>query len=237
MEETVKPSYLDIPQFIRRPNYVVDIGWDYLPTYYYNAVSECRLDINPPFQRGHVWTDNQKVRYVEFILQGGQSGRDIYTNSPGWSEGATGDENNPYILVDGKQRLDAVLGYLNNEFPIFGGNYHRDYSGRINSSVGLRWHVNELRTYREVLQWYVDLNAGGVVHSDSEIARVRELIVSGACYTFPTLDVLKVQSRIGSEIILRVIAEDEADAARRKVENAETIAKVSVKAKKKRWLG
>jgi hypothetical protein len=36
--------------------------------------------------------------------------------------------------------------------------------------------VNELKTRREVLQWYLDLNAGGVVHTTKEIERVRELL-------------------------------------------------------------
>ena len=32
---------------------------------------EDNLDLNPDFQRGHVWNYDQRVRYLEFIFQGG----------------------------------------------------------------------------------------------------------------------------------------------------------------------
>jgi len=31
------------------------------------------LEMNPDFQRGHVWNDEQRSKYVEYILRGGQS--------------------------------------------------------------------------------------------------------------------------------------------------------------------
>ena len=37
-------------------------------------------------------------------------------------------------------------------------------------------NVNDLKTEKEVLQWYIDMNAGGTPHSSEEIQRVREMI-------------------------------------------------------------
>ena len=37
-------------------------------------------------------------------------------------------------------------------------------------------HVNNLKTKREVLQWYIDMNAGGTPHTTEEIERVKKLI-------------------------------------------------------------
>lgn len=37
-------------------------------------------------------------------------------------------------------------------------------------------HVNNLKTEKEVLQWYIDMNAGGTPHAKEEIERVKELI-------------------------------------------------------------
>lgn len=39
-----------------------------------------------------------------------------------------------------------------------------------------QWSVNELRTRAEVLRWYLQLNSGGVVHTEEELARVRALL-------------------------------------------------------------
>lgn len=37
-------------------------------------------------------------------------------------------------------------------------------------------NVNDLKTEKEVLQWYVDMNAGGTIHASDEIERVKKMI-------------------------------------------------------------
>ena len=37
-------------------------------------------------------------------------------------------------------------------------------------------NVNDLKTEKEVLQWYVDMNSGGTPHSNEEIERVKKMI-------------------------------------------------------------
>jgi hypothetical protein len=41
---------------------------------------------------------------------------------------------------------------------------------------GLKFNINDLKTKAEVLQWYLDFNTGGTVHSDEEITRVRKML-------------------------------------------------------------
>jgi len=40
----------------------------------------------------------------------------------------------------------------------------------------MKINVNDLQTRAEVLQWYIDFNSGGVVHTAEEIARVKALL-------------------------------------------------------------
>jgi len=211
------PRFQDIPQFTRSAPYAVDISWEYLHLHYTRAIVEDQLDINPDFQRAYVWTPEQKVRYIEFILQGGMTGRDLYLNCPGWRMGRVG-RNYPegwYVLVDGKQRLDAVLGFLNNEVPIFGGHYRRDYTDHPDMlKANFKWHVNDLETYPEVLQWYIDLNAGGTIHTDEEINRVKGLILGKPEYQAPSPEEIQAQSRLDREPIQKALQEFEADRAR-----------------------
>jgi hypothetical protein len=173
--------YQDISQFTREAPYAVDVSWSYLEEHYRSAVEE-KLDIDPDFQRGYVWTPEQKVRYVEFILRGGRTGRDLYTNNPSWQKiGRPAAGYNDYVLVDGKQRLQAVLGFLHNEIAVFGGHYRRDFTDKLRiTGPSFRWHVNNLKTRAEVLQWYLDLNTGGTVHSDDEIEKVKHLLAETA---------------------------------------------------------
>ena len=81
------------------------------------------------------------------------------------------------FCVDGLQRLTAMLAFLHNEIPIF-GYYLKDFEDKPKLLMGLKFNVNNLQTKKEMLQWYVDMNTGGTVHSTEEIERVKKLIES-----------------------------------------------------------
>src|SRR5262245_21949911 len=117
--------FSDIPKFTRHAGWAVDVSWRYLEEHLEQHAGY-NLNLDPDFQRAHVWTEPQQVRYVEFILRGGQSSRDILTNCVNWQSSL--NNIGPYELVDGKQRLAAVLRFLRNEIAIFGGNYHKDFT-------------------------------------------------------------------------------------------------------------
>jgi hypothetical protein len=166
------PRFDAIPKFTPNASWHCDIGWAYLEEWLQMQVEQ-GFTMDPDFQRGHVWTERQQIRYVEYILRGGTGARDIMCNHPGWQSASAA----PYELVDGKQRLTAVLAFLRGQIRVF-GHCFSEYEDRqhLRFYAGLKWHVNELKTRREVLQWYLDLNAGGVVHTTKEIERVRELL-------------------------------------------------------------
>lgn len=176
------PSFQDIPQFTKSANYAVDVPWTHLQRYVAHLVLEYGFDANPPFQRAHVWNAEQKSRYIEYVLRGGDSGRSIYANAKNWNRAV---DLGPFVLVDGKQRLDAVLGFLNDEVPAFGHAYS-EYTGVLRiTQTSFRWHINDLATYEEVLQWYVDLNDGGVVHTRQEIDKVKTMLDAKQGYKKP----------------------------------------------------
>lgn len=218
-------SFQDIPQFTQFAGYRVNVGWDYLPHHYTHHVKDYSLNVCPDFQRGYVWNLEQKVKYVEYILQGGQSGRELWFNCPDWMGSVR--VLNEYVLVDGKQRLDAALGFLNNEFPIFGGNYRRDFTGVLRMcGPGFVWNINTLKTRDECLQWYVDLNRGGTVHTEDEINKVKALMGKGG-WEKPTAKEIQELAGLNRKILIEAIAErDErnakmqADSEKRKAEEA-----------------
>lgn len=165
-------KFADIPQ-MSIANYAVDHFLHMLPKTIQNYQQEklCPLNLNPDFQRIHVWTPEQQTRYMEFILRGGNSSKDFYFNCHGWQ----GSYDGPFELVDGKQRLKACLGFMFGIVPIFGGLYVSDFEDKP-FDVTLRFHINNLKTRREVLQWYLDINSGGVVHTNDELDKVRNLL-------------------------------------------------------------
>ena len=81
----------------------------------------------------------------------------------------------PFYLVDGKQRLQAVRLFLNNKIKAF-GYYYNEYEDELHL-IGPDFliNVNDLATREEVLQWYLDLNSGGVVHTEEELNKVKKI--------------------------------------------------------------
>jgi hypothetical protein len=171
-----RPRLSDIEPYTPWGNYTVNVGLNYLEKWIGTHEKEPPyLQLQPDFQRAHVWTEAQQISYMEHLLRGGRSGRDILTNCPGWTGGRT---EGPYVLVDGLQRLTACLRFLRNEIPVFGHRRLEYVDGDVLSRVrfDLKWHVNELETRAEVLRFYLQLNAGGTVHTPTEINRVRALL-------------------------------------------------------------
>lgn len=173
--------FSDIPKFTHPGRYSVDVSWPGLEAWLRQDPTT-PVDMDPDFQRGHVWNQEQQRRYVEYVLRGGQSGRTVYWNHPAFEsrKSAHSDLDDRLLLVDGKQRIAAVIAFLHDEIAPFGARYS-EFDNEADRRVmanrcTFRMNVNELQTRAEVLQWYLDINDGGVVHSPEEIARVRQLL-------------------------------------------------------------
>ena len=86
------------------------------------------LELTPDFQRGHVWTPDQKRHFIENLLRGiiSTSGLTIQFNCPQFEENSARrrDQDLPNHLqcIDGLQRLTAVLDFLRGEVQPFGLN-------------------------------------------------------------------------------------------------------------------
>lgn len=172
MEGVSEMKFKDIPKFTRTPAQGTTIPLDYLKQRIEEHVSDMHLQLCPDFQRGHVWTTNQKIAYVEYLLRGGQSGRNIYFNHPGWMTSFKGD----YVLVDGLQRITACLDFINGKIPVF-GYYYNEFEDPLRfAGVDLIFYINNIKKRKDVLIWYLEMNSGGTPHTQSELDRVKKLL-------------------------------------------------------------
>lgn len=160
--------------------YVVNIGWDYIEEWLDQQTERHgggqTLELEPDFQRVHVWTREQQTRYCEYILRGGEGGRLLYWNHPNWM----GSFEGALTLVDGKQRLEAVRAFLRGEVPVFDGRFVADLEPRFMrlSHVDFHMRIASLKTRWDVLNWYLMINAGGTPHTPEELDRVRALLAA-----------------------------------------------------------
>lgn len=171
VQEVMSMKFSDIPQF-PRADYEVTVEWRDLERHIAWLDKDRVFLANPDYQRGHVWTDAQRSAFVEYGLMGGESSMVITTNCAGWVTG----EDAPVELLDGLQRVTAVRMFYRNELRAF-GHLCSEFEGRARMTQGsFKWRVLSLRTRADVLKQYLLMNAGGVVHSPEEIARVRKLL-------------------------------------------------------------
>lgn len=168
-------DFQKIPQF-PQTYHAVDVGLDYVEFTLEQWDSPnfgSPLILNPEWQRGHVWTQEQQISYMEFMLMGGTTGMNIYFNCSSWNAGF----DTPVYCVDGLQRLTAVLAFIRNEIPAF-GTYRKDYKGKLRSLSHnrLRFNMLCLKSKRELLNLYIMFNSGGVIHKPEEIERIKKML-------------------------------------------------------------
>ena len=164
--------FQDIPQFTQVGHWECNFDLEGVLRFISGRDDRVVPDMDPDFQRGHVWTEGQQVAWIEFWLQGGKTGRVIYFNHPGWMRNYKG----PFEIVDGKQRCEAIRRFVGGEIKAFGSFYHEfeDKIRGINHTIKI--NVNDLKTRAEVLHWYLEMNSGGTPHSRKELLRVQQLL-------------------------------------------------------------
>jgi len=143
------------------------------------------LDLNPDFQRGHVWTQNQQEEFILAMFRKvlPENAMVIQFNCRNWNtfDKETGKEDLPkgFQCLDGLQRLTAMDRFLKNEISVK-GIYASDLAGSKYSMkrpfYQFRVNVFAYETKKEVLEHYLAFNSGGTVHPESEIQRIRSML-------------------------------------------------------------
>lgn len=168
--------FKEIPQFTRPGGYEVDYPLPNLVIWVEQSIREEGLQMEPDFQRGHVWTEAQQIAFIEFLLRGGRSGRVLYLNNPSWRIQVESGAYNDFVCVDGLQRYTAIRRFIQNEIQVF-GSYYKEYTDQLSISLNtMRVNINTLPTKAAVLRWYLEMNAGGTPHDVSELSRVRAML-------------------------------------------------------------
>lgn len=144
------------------------------------------LDLLPEFQRGHVWTKEQQVLFIEALIRGavGTDGRTISFNHPEYQNTKKAHSDlDRMVIIDGLQRLTAIRDFVAGKFKVFvdefgGDGVDMDFFHGSEFSLGgntIKIQVYTMQTQREVLDFYISLNSGGTAHSKEEIERVKKM--------------------------------------------------------------
>lgn len=181
MNRLTYDEFLNAVNPIERPIRTFHCGFSYLETWLANEVeaAEHGVDLNPDFQRGHVWNESQQISYVENVLRRivDESGLTIRFNSPTWRETKLlGDLPEQVVCIDGLQRLTAIRKFINKELPIFGLDYEMLPMRVILRDLQLVVKMYDFQNREDLLKFYLDINGGGTPHSSEELMRVKKLL-------------------------------------------------------------
>lgn len=109
----------------------------------FNQITQGNIDLNPKFQRRNAWKDDKRSMLIESLILGVPVPQIVLAEDP--------YNKNSFIVIDGKQRLLTILGFLD---PIR-SEYWR--SGRLTKLKersdlnGLRFEDLSMQTKRDLL--------------------------------------------------------------------------------------
>jgi len=154
--------------------YHVNIGIGWLN----EAIEQYSIDLDPPYQRGYIWTEEQESKFVGACLE------NYNTIPPFWFNWKNKEfERDSCEVVDGKQRIKASLRWINNEIiaqcpcgiKVWYKNLDTIDLRNISTGVMFNWNFVDLGRIA-VMQFYIRLNCGGTIHTEEELSKVRKLI-------------------------------------------------------------
>lgn len=77
-----------------------------------------KIDVDPPYQRkGDIWGDKDKAYLIDSILNEYDIPK-MYFADFNILDTPLNTKNLPYAVVDGRQRLEAIFGFINNEVAL-----------------------------------------------------------------------------------------------------------------------
>jgi uncharacterized protein with ParB-like and HNH nuclease domain len=167
-----------IIQPLQTARYECDMEWRYFIEHIKKMGEDYEgLEMDPDFQRGHVWTPEQQRHYIENVLRGviSTSGFVIQFNCPNWDDhNYVGELPRGFQCIDGLQRITAVKGFIEGTVKPFGLTVtDLDTSAfTIKTRYRFRVAIHNFTNKADLLKHYLDLNAGGTPHSAQEIERV-----------------------------------------------------------------
>lgn len=131
------------------------------------------VDFDPEYQREYVWDSEDKIKLVDSIFNNIDIGKFVFIKKP------YKEKDTMYEVLDGKQRMRAVMDFYEGKFA-YKGFYYNDLSFRdrhhfLNYPIGVA-EVNNI-SQNDVYNLFVRLNTGGKRVDEYHIEKVKSLII------------------------------------------------------------
>jgi hypothetical protein len=127
------------------------------------------VEMDPPYQRDLVWDTEDKVKLIDSIFKHVDIGKFVFRRMPFKADQPS------YEIVDGKQRLTAILDFMADKFSYRGKTWSqlsrldRTFIGNYSVSYA---QISESVPLKDIMEIFVRLNTGGKVVDPAHLARV-----------------------------------------------------------------
>lgn len=139
---------------------------------------ENELILDPAYQRDFVWTTDQKRHYIKNLFE------DKAEITPTIVEYYDDTQTYVYEVLDGKQRIKALIDFYNNEFDVE-GLYYKDLTAEdqfffthhkvVYTRVMNRANSSDLKLETKI-QLFLEINLLGTRMSDEDLAKAQALL-------------------------------------------------------------
>jgi hydrogenase maturation factor len=129
------------------------------------------LNLDPEYQREHVWTIEDKISLIDSIFNNIDIGKFVYVHL-----GYSGEYI--YEVLDGKQRIRAILDFYEDRFK-YKGKYFSDLSNRDQDhfdGYSISYAEIQNATYEQKLKYFLKLNTGGRIMAKEHLEKVQKML-------------------------------------------------------------
>jgi len=129
------------------------------------------INFDPEYQRDYVWNPDDKVALIDSIFSNIDIGKFAFIE--------TGDYlNKMYEILDGKQRINAILEYYEGRFK-YKDSYFNDLL-KIDQDYFTNYSVNVAQvsnlSQKQILQYFITLNKHGKVMDSHHIEKIENML-------------------------------------------------------------
>ena len=131
------------------------------------------IDMNPSYQRELVWDEADKVALIDSIFHQVDIGKFVMVSLP-YAPGGAWVE-----ILDGKQRLNALVEFYENRFPYKGKFYNElHWRDRVHfEGYSIAWADCPEMSENQKLRYFLMLNTGGRAVSAEHLDKIRDMVV------------------------------------------------------------
>lgn len=143
----------------------------------YKMFDENGVDLDVDYQRGNVWTIDQKIALIDSIFKNIDIGKFVIIKRP-WGP----DPNKPstpllYEMLDGKQRTTALYEYYIGKYPYKGLYYHQLHPrdrGHFRE-YPISYAESKPLTNEQKYRYFLKLNTSGTPVDERHLNKVRQM--------------------------------------------------------------